>query len=457
MLKKLCATLLLSASVGAVLAQDTTPLPADTPQAQAAPVPIYYFYTYHRADGNRFVPGAGAFPNVPGYDVQLGAVPMWVVGGNVPGDIPRWQVRDALGFSQLVVRPVDAPVPGLLRSENPDERGEPASSLPVLAVTAGASGNIKSQDNPTSLTHPVPLLDGTVYLQVTYNGDVAIWRNNIELARLPLNGLRDARPVTSSTGLVALYVGATNQRYVHGILGDNYEGSGLAILRLTTSQFGVVTRTDLQGEDVFEGVAPFWADVNGDGTEDLVTTVSNSTVGSWIRVYLFDGTAFIGEVNSTPLGQGSRWLHQIAFAPFGPNGEQELVAVRTPHINGTVQFMRYNAATNALDTVAEADGYTSHIIGSINLDMVVAGDFNGDGQPEIVLPSQDRTRIVSLQHTTEGVREMWSLPVNGRIMTNLSAVTLPEGGLALAYGTDDGRLRVWLPDAVVPPTATPAP
>lgn len=452
-MRKYLYALIMMCIVGSVAAQDT-PTPAAAPtQANS---PIYYFYTYHNINGNRYVPGTGSFPNVPGYDVQLDSVPVWVVGGNVPGDIPRWQARDALGYSQLIIRPVDSPVPGVIRSDKPEDRGEPATALPVMAITAGASGNLKSQDNPTSITHPVPLLDGSVYFQVTYNGDVAIWRNNIELARLPLNALRDARPVVSKTGLVAVYVGATNQRYVHGILGDNYEGSGLAVIKLTATQFGVLTRSDLQGEDVFEGISPFWADVNGDGTEDLVTTVSNSTVGSWIRVYLFDGTQFIGEVNSDPLGADSRWIQQLAFAPFGPNGENEIVAVKTPEINGAVQFLRYNAEANKLDTVAELEGYTAHMIGSINVDMAVAGDFNGDGQPEIVLPSQDRTRIAGLQHTAEGVREMWSLPVNGRIITNLSAVTLTDNSLALAYGTDDGRLRVWLPNAPAA-GATPTP
>jgi len=452
-MRYLCALMMMCLFVGGAIAQET-PTPTNTPVPNA---PIFYFYTYQRISGNRYVPGTGSFPNVPGYDIKLDSVPVWVVGGNVPGDIPRWQVRDALGYSQLIIRPVDSPVPGIIRNQDPTKKGDPASALPVMAITAGASGNLKSQDNPTSITHPIPLLDGSVYLQVTYNGDVAIWRNNIELARLPLNALRDSRPVVSSTGLIAVYVGATNQRYVHGILGDNYEGSGLAVLQLTANQFGVVKRTDLQGEDVFEGISPFWADVNGDGTDDLVTTVSNSTVGSWIRVYLFDGKDFTAEINSTPLGQDSRWIHQIAFGPFGPNGENEIAAVRTPDINGAVQFLRYNTETSALDTVGEAEGYTSHMIGSINVDMAVAGDFNGDGHPELVLPSQDRTRIAGVQHTAEGVREMWSLPVNGRIVTNLSAVVLNDGSLALAYGTDDGRLRVWLPNAPAAGTATPTP
>jgi hypothetical protein len=427
-------------TISSVYAQDATPTAAPQPVG-----PLTFFYTYTQASGNRFIEGRGSFPNVPGYDVKLGTSPAWVVGGYIDGDFPRWHIRDAIGSMFQVVRPVDSKVPGVLQS---DTTSTPATALPVLAVAQGVSGNLKSQDNPTSVTHPVPLRDGSIFLQVTYNGDVAIWRNDIELARLPLNALRDARPVINKDGLVALYIGASNQRYVHGILGDNFEGVSLVVLALTDTQFGIRARVDLQGEDVFEGMSPFWADINGDGSEDLVTTVSNSTGGSKIRVYLFNGTEFTGEVNGPDAGQGSRWRHQLAWGAFGPEGENELVAVLTPEVNGTVEFYRYNAEAQSLDIVVQQSGYSSHVIGTINLDMAVGGDFNGDGQPEIVLPSQDRTRIVGLQHTTEGVREMWSLPVNGTLITNLCAVATPDGALSLAYGTDDGRLRLWLPDDV---------
>jgi hypothetical protein len=136
----------------------------------------------------------------------------------------------------------------------------------------------------------------------------------------------------------------------------------------------------------------------------------------------------------------------LAFGAFGPAGENELVAVRTPHLGGIIEFFRYNPETNTLDLIIEQAGYTSHVIGNINMDMVVGGDFNGDGQLEMILLSQDRTRVISVQHTTEGVREMWALPAGSRIVTNMSAVTMPDGSLALAYGTEDGRLRVWLPN-----------
>jgi hypothetical protein len=450
MKRALFGLIVLFSIFGGVAAQET-PIPTPAPATPIAPPQIFFFFTYAQVSGNRYIPTArGTFPNVPGYDIQLGTVPEWIVGAYLNGDIPRFQVRDKLGYTQQVVRPVDSAVPGIVQSRNAEGTPVPsdiASALPVFAVAQGAAGNVRSQDNPTNLTHPIPLAGGQLYLQVTYNGDVAVWNNtDIELARLPLNALRDSRPALSNNGSIALYAGATDQRYVHGVLGDNFEGSRLVVLRLTNQAFGVLTQVDLEGEDVFEGLNPFWADVNADGTEDLVTTISNSTVGSWIRVYLFDGQQFIGQVDSAPVGQGSRWRHVIAFAPFGPNGENELVAVRTPHISGVVEFFRYNAETQALDLVAEQEGFASHVIGTRNLDLAVAADFNGDGQVELVVPSQDRTQVAALQHTAEGVRVMWALPVGSRVITNMLGFVTPSGALGLAYGTDDGRLRLWLPD-----------
>jgi hypothetical protein len=76
--------------------------------------------------------------------------------------------------------------------------------------------------------------------------------------------------------------------------------------------------------------------------------------------------------------------------------------------------------------------------------MAVAGDFNGDGQPEIVLPTQDRLYLAGLQHTASGIAEVWRLPLDAQLTTNLAAVTLPDNTMALAAGTADNRLRVWL-------------
>lgn len=144
-----------------------------------------------------------------------------------------------------------------------------------------------------------------------------------------------------------------------------------------------------------------------------------------------------------PIGQGQRWRHQIAVAPFGPNGEMELATVLTPHIGGTVGFMQWDG--DKLNVVAELPGYTSHVIYSRNMDMAMAGDFNGDGRPELLLPTDDRTQLGGIQRAAGGAEAIYQLDLPGQLVTNLAGATLVSGDTAVGAGLDNGVLRVWQP------------
>jgi hypothetical protein len=295
--------------------------------------------------------------------------------------------------------------------------------------------SVNSFGDGSRFTHPTVFDNLMMYI----NNDhaVVLWHRKTALVnKWWVRALPDARIAMSETGLGALYAASTN-RYAHGVLGDELEGEMAVIYNVATLS---ETRITLPENDVFEGIMPFWADVDGDGAQDLVTTVSNSEVGARIRVYKTDGSML---AQGEPIGQGGRWRHQIAFGAFGANGENELVAVTTPHIGGVVEFYRYEDGELAI--VAELPGFSSHQIGSRNLDMVVGGDFNGDGQLEIVLPDQTMQTLNGIQRTENGAEVVWSVPLDGTLTTNLAAVQYGDGKLALAAGTDDGKLRVWLP------------
>ena len=98
-----------------------------------------------------------------------------------------------------------------------------------------------------------------------------------------------------------------------------------------------------------------------------------------------------------------------------------------------------------LEIVAQMPGYTSHVIGSRNLDMAVAGDLDGDGRTELLLPDQARTILGAIQHTAGGARTIWTLLVGGIVSTNLATVALPDETLAVGVGHDGNGLRLWLP------------
>jgi hypothetical protein len=424
--------LAVSLCAGPTLAQDD-----DTDDLPASPA-TDYTPTSHGMDGNRVVSGRGTFPQAQQFDVDAPDALNWIVGA-VVADRPVWIVADEAGTLYGVYELE----PGAYTLTPALSDTLPAGMPPVMVTdTVGSFLDVAYPLNLSPASHAARIQDRTVY--INQEGQLVLLDgNNAPLQIIDADAQPDARPVINALGQAASYIQATNTRYVHNIMGDELEAAGLLVMDMG---FGTISNTVmLPGTAVFEGLSPIWADVDADGQPDLITTVSDFDAGAQLRVYGTDG-AIIAQ--GDPIGRGARWRHQLAWAAFGPAGENLLVEVLTPHIGGIVGWFRYDGA-GGLERVARYDGFTSHVINSRNLDMAVAGDFDGDGTPEIVLPSQDRSRVAGLQlDAAYNVVEAWSFPLDGTLTTNLSAVELPDGRLALAVGvqTDDGAtVRVWAP------------
>jgi hypothetical protein len=171
------------------------------------------------------------------------------------------------------------------------------------------------------------------------------------------------------------------ERYPHGALGDRIEWASLIAISLYSDD-RYLLRYDLAEDEVFEGLFPLVADVDGDGKEEIVTTVSRSGSGSRLVVFGHDSAGLRVIAESEPIGTGSRWLHQIAVAPFGPDGEMEIAVVRTPHIGGIAQYYRL-------------------------------------------------------------VGDRLELELGSRLASNLAVVETPGGSLILGASTEDGQLLIW--------------
>jgi hypothetical protein len=405
--------------------------------AQDTPDDLTYAYPFQNATGNRYLPDvSGTFPDVQMAEVQLGAVPQWVVGGLV-NDNPAWLV--ALADGRVVMTEALTDVDDV--SGMAIEVGQLAPGQPLAAIYDGVNppSPLVVGAAITPFTLPVAIDRAQeVLAYVAENGDLVAWQNGEVVNRLALEIQQDAYPVVSDDGMIAVYGQATSDRYVHGIMGDEIEGAVLYTVQFNFGQLVPMEAVELDGNNVFEGLAPFWADVNDDGEQEIVTTVSNGDVGAWLRVYNAGGDVI---AESDPIGQGLRWRHQIAVAPFGINGETQIADVRTPHIAGMAEFL--NPEGDRLVMNNAQLGYTSHLINSRNMDQALAGDFNSNDKPELVLTDQSRQFVTGVENTTEGVVQQWELPLDGTLTTNLAAVTLPDGGAVLAAGTDNGVLRVW--------------
>ena len=77
--------------------------------------------------------------------------------------------------------------------------------------------------------------------------------------------------------------------------------------------------------------------------------------------------------------------------------------------------------------------------------MMLAGDFDGDGSIEILIPSETSEYLGAFQIRNGNASLEWTTTIPGRLVTNIGAVTMLDGSLAIAAGFDNGVLRLWLP------------
>ncbi|MCK4900610.1 MAG: hypothetical protein KAS38_17650, partial [Anaerolineales bacterium] len=217
------------------------------------------------------------------------------------------------------------------------------------------------------------------------------------------------------------------------------EAAGITLIE-TQPEPRITLKIDIPPPSVIEGIAPIWADITGDGQREIIVTLSNQIEGAQIVVFNENGERI---ASGSSIGRGYRWRNQLAVAPFAPNGDLELVDVLTPHIGGVVEY--YQLSENELKVVAQLPGYSSHVIGTRNLDMAIAGDFDGDQWVEVLLPDQLKIELGAIRRTSDGAELAWTLPVGGMVSTNLAAVTYPDGRIAVGVGRNDAVLRVWAP------------
>ena len=342
--------------------------------------------------GNRLITGAGDLLESDPVAVQLDGTAQWIVAGAqaswiaVLGDGSSVEIQVA-GDGDVVVSPTNVDV-----IEN-------AAARPPVATSTG----------------------------------IGFFDEHHELFTDPLP---DTRIVVAGETLIAL-AGPTD-RYAHGVLGDELEASAIELSMASGASSVLV---ELASPDVFEAVSPMIADVNDDGVDDILATVSNSGNGARVVAYsLADGTVV---AETEPIGQGNRWRNLLAVGPVGPEGQTEVIDVRTPHIGGVLQFFRIDG--NRMELAASAEGYSTHTIGSRNLDLGIVSDANGDGVLDVILPTRDMGELVAItrdDNAEGGTRELGRVDLGGTLVTNLAA---REGadGVEYAVGLDGGIVLVW--------------
>ncbi len=392
---------------------------------------VFYGYTYHRADGNRLVGGKGDLPGQEPIDIRLGGIPAWIVSAPYE-DGSIWVTVSEGGEVQAFLlkgRDVfDVGIRPKLPEMMPPSLKIDGSSINLLVGIPGIA---------STTTSPVETFRRHGELFIGKNGDL-VYQDEKDVTFKDLDLLRDALILQNDEGQL-LVLSEPTEQYPHGVLGDEFEARSISFINLYP-EFSS-RRIEVQQPLVIEGRSAIWADVDEDGEDEIIVTASEAQQGARLLLFSEDG-ALLAE--STPIGKGFRWQHQIAVGPFGPQAEIELVSVRTPHIGGEVNYYRWEG--DRLILVASIDGFSSHVIGSRNLDMAIAGDFDGDGAPEVLVPDQAMLNLAGLQRVNSGVEVDWVLPIGSKLRSNLAVAVLANGSVVLGAGRADGVLRLWPSD-----------
>lgn len=248
------------------------------------------------------------------------------------------------------------------------------------------------------------------------------------------NPLPDSRVVQAGPWYAAL-VDPTD-RYGHGVLGDRIEAGGVELANTAT---GERRRIVVEPPAVIEGTSPMLISLDPAGGDPptVLVTVSDAATGARLVLYEIDGSV---RAQSDPIGQGNRWRNQLGAAPLGPNGELEIVDIRTPHLGRVVEYFRI--VDDRLELVASASGYTTHQLGSRNLDLGLIVDADADKRPEVVVPTSDLTALAVLKRDATGVNELGRVELDSTLATNLATQWI-NGQAWLAAGTADNRLLIF--------------
>ena len=183
---------------------------------------------------------------------------------------------------------------------------------------------------------------------------------------------------------------------------------------------------------MFEDISPRIASI--DGRDWIVVVKSYLDRGSALAIIDAESMTIVAE--TPPIGRAHAWLNPAGIADYDGNGTTDIALVRQPHVVGRLELWSWK--DRKLTKVIEIADVSNHFIGSRALGLSWTADFDGDGHPDLAVPSLDRRTLRIIGFAPE-VRDIARVRLPARIVTNIGAIEL-GGKLALIAGVEDGQL-----------------
>jgi hypothetical protein len=201
----------------------------------------------------------------------------------------------------------------------------------------------------------------------------------------PNGALPDGRVATGKRQIALAWLADPTERYGHAVLGDAIEAGSIVVERRDRAQLKLRLRNDA----VFEDLEPRIVDLGG--SDRVLVVKSYLDRGSALAV-IGERDGELSVLAETPaIGTPNRWLNPAGTADFDGDGRIDIALVRMPHAAGVLELWSWNDGT--LSRKLELRDVSNHVIGSRVLRMSAVADFDGDGHPDLAIPSFDRREL----------------------------------------------------------------
>ncbi len=226
-----------------------------------------------------------------------------------------------------------------------------------------------------------------------------------------------------------------------GHLGDNIEPVGFGVFTWDGKTVKLEDEFVLKSGRAFEDHTPLLADVaESDGLE-IILPVTQEGSGTRLRSFSFV-SGRIREVRSGPRSGAGSWLHPVSVGVVGDDERVSVLSVTDPDGAGTLESYRPDLALTRIKLEKEI---STHIPGTRTVETALLGDFNSDGENELLAPNTDRKslNIVSLRKNRFRTWEIYNGTRN--LSTNLAPGDYNGDGKGdVAAGFDDGSIIIFL-------------
>jgi hypothetical protein len=296
------------------------------------------------------------------------------------------------------------------------------SALIGTGAAQAAGWTLQSVDTPARVT-AIETVDGQVrvnagglWYRLTLDGaqPALVFIDAPKPPEHPEGALPDGLIATGTRDIARAWLADPTTRNDHSVFGEKADAASLVI---ETSD-GKKQTVTLKDDAVFEDREPRLADLNGDGHAEVIV----------VKSYLRRGE--------------HRWLAPAGIADFNGDGKIDIALVRQPHVVGALELWTWDGGR--LRKTAEIGDASNHISGTSTMHMSATADFDGDGKPDLAVPSFDRSRLRLIGFIPDA-HEIAAIALPNKAVTDLGLVELKAGPPAIAVGLADGTLVVARP------------